>query len=55
MSVSKNIIKAENRNQAEQREKYAEKVKSYTNFAIGRKISENTPQFTPQEIASNNL
>lgn len=34
----------------EDEEKYRAKVKQYTHYAIGRKISENTPHFTAAEI-----
>ena len=36
-------------------EKYKEKVKEYTEFLIGRKISENTPQYTEEEIENKNM
>lgn len=55
--MGKSLIKADKdlRTAAEHKEKYAEKVKAYTSYAIGRKISENTPHFTPLEINSNSL
>ena len=37
------------------KEKYEEKVKGYTNYLIGRKISENTVPYTEEEIKSKNL
>ena len=37
------------------KEKYEEKVKAYTNYLIGRKISENAVPYTEEEINSKNL
>jgi hypothetical protein len=36
-------------------EQYANRVKEYTSYAIGRKISKNTPAFSEEEIKSGHL
>jgi hypothetical protein len=38
-----------------EKERYKNKVKEYTSFQIGRKVSENTPNFTEKEIKGGNL
>ena len=35
--------------------KYAEKVKSYTKYLIGRKLSKNVRSFSPMQIEEGNL
>jgi hypothetical protein len=39
----------------EEKEIYRAKVKEYTNYLIGRKISEDSPQFTQAEIDNGNI
>jgi hypothetical protein len=39
-------MKERARQQAEEKEKYKNKVKEYTNYLIGRKIPESTPTYS---------
>lgn len=47
---SENSLKDE-----KQTEKYIQKVKEYTSYLIGRKISENTGLYTEEQIQSQSL
>lgn len=43
------------KNKQEEKEKYKAKVKEYTHYLIGRKIHQNTPEFTATEIENGSI
>ena len=51
----KSFLKEKKPEDEKELQKYKEKVKAYTDYKIGRKLSENTPKFTETEIKSSNL